>query len=108
MRRLTGLVLTLTAALYACAASASPAGGWRTRVMRGVMVPMRDGVKLATDIYLPSPDGTNTAAGRFPCVFARTPYGRGHMATVQLVASGYAVVSQDTRGRGDSEGCGTG
>ncbi|HRP05245.1 MAG TPA: hypothetical protein PLV87_10065, partial [Opitutaceae bacterium] len=36
-------------------------------VKKDVMVPMRDGVKLATDLYLPAKDG-KPAPGRFPVV----------------------------------------
>src|SRR3970040_1844611 len=38
-------------------------------VERKVMVPMRDGVRLATDIYRP-----RQATGRVPAVWVRTPY----------------------------------
>jgi len=67
-----------------------------------VMVPMRDGVRLATDIYRPD------AEGKFPVVLIRTPYGsednrypdRGHYYAEQ----GYVVAIQDCRGKYDSEG----
>jgi predicted acyl esterase len=39
----------------------------------GVMVPMRDGVRLATDIYRP-------AEGAAPTLLARTPYDKDHVA----------------------------
>jgi len=72
-----------------------------------VMVPMRDGVKLATDIFLPARDG-KPVEGRFPVVLSRTPYGKaaGMIECDQklYVPYGYAVVRQDTRGRGRSEG----
>jgi putative CocE/NonD family hydrolase len=70
-----------------------------------VMVPLRDGVKLATDIYLPARDGA-AVEGRFPVVLSRTPYGKAGMAGTAkyFVPRGYVVVGQDTRGRGDSEG----
>ena len=42
-------------------------------VQKNVMVPMRDGVKLATDLYLPAKDG-EVAEGKFPAVMERTPY----------------------------------
>jgi len=62
---------------------------------------MQDGVKLATDVYLPKEGGP-----AFPVVLARSVYGRG--AGPQLAAGynkiGLAFVVQDTRGRGDSEG----
>ncbi|MBN1342462.1 MAG: CocE/NonD family hydrolase [Phycisphaerae bacterium] len=69
-----------------------------------VMVPMRDGLKLATDVVLPVGEGK-----KWPTVLMRTPYGRaggGGLATAGAIVTkfGYAVVSQDMRGRGDSEG----
>lgn len=74
---------------------------------RNMMVPMRDGVKLATDIHLPAKNGT-AVEGRFPVVLSRTPYGKASsMAGCDqkiYVPLGYVVVRQDTRGRGGSEG----
>lgn len=73
---------------------------------KDVMVPMRDGVKLATDIYRPA-KGSKPVEGRFPVVLFRTPYGKSGMgASVSkaYVPLGYVVVGQDTRGRGGSEG----
>jgi len=60
------------------------------------MVPMRDGVDLATDVYLPG------GKGPWPTIVARTPYGRFGMS--DLVDRGYAVVTQDMRGYYGSEG----
>src|SRR5262249_32819782 len=64
-----------------------------------VPVPMRDGVRLATDIY-----GDPTA--RKPVLLARTPYDKAGLRAraEQYVRSGYAVVIQDCRGRYASEG----
>ncbi|MGH8848778.1 MAG: CocE/NonD family hydrolase, partial [Polaromonas sp.] len=80
-----------------------------------LMVAMRDGVRLATDVYLP------TGGGPFPVLLERTPYGRneptrrertvrelqplirGELAA-RFARHGYAVVVQDCRGRFDSEG----
>ncbi len=79
------------------------------------LVAMRDGIRLATDVYLP--DG----AGPFPVVLERTPYGREDTSRSEVTAAdataasraeiaayftahGYAVVYQDTRGRHGSEG----
>lgn len=61
-------------------------------------VTMRDGVRLATDLYLPP----HTPA---PAVATRSPYGRARLAGtfIALAQSGYVVVSQDCRGTGDSE-----
>lgn len=63
-------------------------------------VAMRDGVKLATDVYLPE------GKGPFPVIFTRTPYSRvGHGGgMVGFVRAGAACVVQDMRGRFDSEG----
>jgi uncharacterized protein len=63
-----------------------------------VFVPMRDGVRLATDLYLPPV----TPA---PAIAARTPYGRATLRPLYeaLAGAGYAVMSQDCRGTGDSE-----
>ncbi len=65
-----------------------------------VMVPMRDGVKLATEIYLPKGDGP------FPVVLARSVYGRklGPQWGPAWLDMGIAFVIQDCRGRGGSEG----
>lgn len=64
------------------------------------MVAMRDGARLATDLYLPP-------ALPAPAIAVRTPYGRGMDAYVGAFLSfarrGYVVVSQDCRGTGDSE-----
>ncbi len=70
-----------------------------------VMVPMRDGVRLATDVYLPARDG-HPVAEKLPTILTRTPYGRtGSDGLGRYFAQrGYAVVAQDTRGRYDSEG----
>jgi predicted acyl esterase len=64
------------------------------------MVPMRDGVRLATDVYVPA--GGKPA----PVLLMRTPYSRRWpVAGVRnLRAAGYAVVLQDMRGRFTSEG----
>jgi len=60
------------------------------------MVPMADGVRLATLVYLPSAE----AKGPFPTIFFRTPYGiTGLIGTFwHYAARGYAVVLQATRG----------
>lgn len=64
-------------------------------------VPMRDGVKLSTDVYLP--DG---APAPVPAVLVRTPYGKedGCEIYYRYVQRGYAVIVQDVRGRNLSEG----
>jgi predicted acyl esterase len=69
-----------------------------------VWVTMRDGIRLATDVYLP-PGGT-----RRPTIAVRTPYGRREgvgEAIAELMRTlarhGYAGVVQDVRATGDSE-----
>jgi hypothetical protein len=74
-----------------------------------VMMPMRDGIRLATDIYRPKGEG------KHPVVFSRTPYNfntwiDGKMVTGTLqaayeaVSRGYVYVVQNERGRFFSEG----
>jgi len=74
---------------------------------RDLMVEARDGVRLATNVFLPGRDGVQTP-GRFPTVVARTPYGKDFGTAAALhthfVPHGYAVVIQDVRGRYGSEG----
>jgi putative CocE/NonD family hydrolase len=66
-----------------------------------VPVLMRDGVRLSANVFLPS------AAGRFPTILVRTPYGKGENISAgwqPFVDHGYAVVVQDVRGRYESDG----
>ena len=74
-----------------------------------VMMPMRDGKRLATDIYRPKTDQP------VPIIFSRTPYnfntwrdGKKTTRTAQrayeAVKRGYAYVVQNERGRYFSEG----
>ena len=73
-------------------------------VLRKVMVPMRDGTRLATDVHLPDSKGPDDK-GPFPAVVARSVYGRGNESfALSFTSQGLAFVIQDTRGRGDSEG----
>ena len=71
------------------------------RVEKDIMVPMRDGVRLATDVWVPA-DG-----GPAPVLLVRLPYGKDMIAlyayglipnVFALVEAGYAVVYQDCRG----------
>jgi uncharacterized protein len=68
------------------------------------MVPMRDGVKLYTQIYTPA-----RTTEPVPILFLRTPYGIGNLTSEQLVGAlseltDYVIVRQDIRGRFKSEG----
>ncbi|GAB4448478.1 MAG: CocE/NonD family hydrolase [Anaerolineae bacterium] len=63
------------------------------------MVPMDDGVRLATDVYLPGGDGP------FPTLLARTPYNKDRYGYLRYANDlGAALVVQDMRGRYASEG----
>ncbi|HTM26406.1 MAG TPA: CocE/NonD family hydrolase [Vicinamibacterales bacterium] len=79
-------------------------------VDRKVMMPMRDGVRLATDIYRP-----RNATGKVPTIFVRTPYNFNFWdvrngvpadmtAPLTAVKRGYAYVVQNERGHFFSEG----
>jgi putative CocE/NonD family hydrolase len=71
-----------------------------------VMIPTRDGTKLAADIYRPTKDG-KPMEGRLPTLLTRTPYnkGNGDSAEAKYYAlRGYNVVTNDVRGRYASEG----
>ena len=79
-------------------------------VERKVMMPMRDGVRLATDIYRPK-----DAPGKVPTVWVRTPYNfnywdvqngvpRDMTTALTAVKRGYAYVEQNERGHFFSEG----
>jgi hypothetical protein len=63
-----------------------------------VEMPMRDGTILRGNVFRPD------AAGQFPAVLTRTPYGKGEGGDLRFVRSGYVIVIQDCRGRYASEG----
>src|SRR6266705_2289917 len=89
-------------------------------VLSDIMVPMRDGVRLATDAYVPGRNG-KPVEQRFPVIIERTPYdktadsrsertpaldkpkSRAEVAAF-FVRRGYVVIYQDCRGRYRSEG----
>ncbi|MBT2689254.1 CocE/NonD family hydrolase [Bacillus sp. ISL-47] len=76
-------------------------------VVRDVMVEMRDGVKLSTDLYLPAPTSKKEEKQGFPTLVLRTPYNKDTYGGAEgpfFAQKGYAVVVQDTRGRFKSEG----
>src|SRR3989441_9629045 len=79
-------------------------------VERKVMMPMPDGVRLATDIYRPK-----NATGKVPTIWVRTPYNfnfwdvhngvpAAMTAVLTAVKRGYAYVVQNERGHFFSEG----
>lgn len=74
--------------------------------VREVMVPMRDGVRLATDVYLPADTAQSSGTAKLPAILTRTPYNKAGNRSLGLyyAARGYAFLAQDTRGRYKSEG----
>jgi hypothetical protein len=67
-----------------------------------VMVAMSDGTQLAANIFLPKTDGP------FPVILMRTPYGKmdaNYGEAKRYCAAGYAMVTQDCRGRGSRRRC---
>jgi putative CocE/NonD family hydrolase len=77
----------------------------RATIERKVLMPMRDGVHLSTDIYRPK-----NATGKVPIIFVRTPYNMNTLQggtlrqVVEAMDRGYAYVMQNERGRYFSEG----
>jgi len=74
-------------------------------VVKDLMVEMRDGVRLATDIYRPAMNGV-PVRGRSPTILIRTPYSKDPVRTdtEYFTKRGYVSVVQDCRGRFKSEG----
>jgi hypothetical protein len=72
------------------------------RINIDVQVPMRDGVIMSSDIYMPQGDGP------FPALMLRTIYDKQSDRyiewTERFVQAGYACVMQDCRGRHESDG----
>jgi putative CocE/NonD family hydrolase len=79
-------------------------------VERKLMVPMRDGKRMATDVYRPK-----DTSGRYPTIFVRTPYNfnywdvrngapRDMTNQQEAVKRGYAYIEMNERGHFFSEG----
>ena len=80
---------------------------YQVHIENDIMVTVRDGVRLATDILHPAQDG-RTLTTPLPALLHRTPYGKSAQARREeagfFAAQGYVVVVQDCRGRYASEG----
>src|SRR5258706_6846356 len=81
-----------------------PAPKYKVRLEPSHRVPMRDGVRLSTDLYLP--EGVN---GKLPVILIRTPYNknsyrRDNSPTYIFAGQGYVVAVQDVRAKYESEG----
>ncbi len=79
-------------------------------VERKLMIPMRDGTRIATDVYRPK-----DTSKKYPTIFSRTPYNfnywdirnglpRDLSTELDAVKRGYAYVNMNERGRFFSEG----
>src|SRR5205823_5817136 len=105
---LSATPVTPSAAVSTQSLDSTPPSARRVGVrIDDVMIPMRDGTKLSADIYLPAD------TGRYPVLVTRSPYptigGKAAFRATPsraeiFVRQGFAVVVQDTRGRGDSQG----
>jgi len=74
------------------------------RTLWDIQIPMRDGINLSADIYLPS----RISETGYPTILLRTPYDNTYPYHIDMakffVLNEYAYVVQDVRGRCDSEG----
>ncbi|GDX87941.1 antibiotic hydrolase [Gemmatimonadota bacterium] len=111
---LAGAPLTLFAqAAPAPDASRMPPVGWvgspkqydALKVSTDLMIPTRDGKRMATDVYRPARYGVPVTQP-LPVLLNRTPYNKAALAelAVWYAERGYVVALQDTRGRYKSEG----
>ncbi|MSR07328.1 MAG: CocE/NonD family hydrolase [Gemmatimonadetes bacterium] len=94
--------------VYSRQAAAVADPTYEVSVMGNVMVPMRDGVRLATDIFRPAMNG-QAVVGKFPVILGRTPYNKTgntvpDRTATYFVQNGYVYINQDLRGRYASEG----
>ncbi|MBI4670680.1 MAG: CocE/NonD family hydrolase [Chloroflexi bacterium] len=68
-------------------------------------VPMRDGVTLSADVFRPAETKQDA---RVPVILVRTPYNKNQKSYIEparyFAERGYAYVTMDVRGRGDSDG----
>jgi putative CocE/NonD family hydrolase len=79
---------------------AAPAAPPDMQTQKDIHIPLRDGVKLGADLYLPA------GPGPFPVLLTITPYGKNgtSRSAPASVARGYAVIAVDSRGLRSSEG----
>ncbi len=96
-----GVILLIAASPRLAAAWPEARPASHAFACREVQIPMRDGIKLAADLYLPKEQGP------FPVIIERTPYGKldcKHPRAPYLAERGYAVIIEDVRGRFRSPG----
>ena len=99
------LVLLLATCVTAQTPDPSGSSNYGIAAFPNIMVPMRDGVHLATNVYRPAENG-KVVEGRFPVILERTPYGKDDDVYYanHWVKQGYIVILQDVRCRFNSEG----
>ncbi len=93
------LVLSMVPLILPAAEAEHP-----VKVVKSNMVPMRDGIRLSTDIYIPG--GVDE---KLPVILLRTVYGKNTVfdnspALNAALQRGYVIAVQDVRGRYESEG----
>ncbi|MBV9304124.1 MAG: CocE/NonD family hydrolase [Acidobacteriaceae bacterium] len=99
-RRIFALAVLLSSALSGQATTKLPQPSG-TQQQLGVLIPMRGGIRLAADLFLPR------GSGPWPTLLLRTPYNRhspGVRGYRMFTQRGYAVLVQDIRGRYESPG----
>jgi putative CocE/NonD family hydrolase len=103
LRSLALVCVVLGASAPVSLATQAPhTGPYAVRAEYDRRVPMRDGITLSADVYRPA------TPGRFPVILERTPYDNSRVSRLEigrfLASHGYVYVTQDVRGRGDSDG----
>ncbi len=108
------LLASTTLAAETASARGVPQAKYAVRLEPSVRIPMRDGVRLSTDLYFPV-----GATGPLPVVLIRTPYDKnalrpeapgkvlasaGGLPVQLFVQQGYVLAVQDIRGKFESEG----
>jgi putative CocE/NonD family hydrolase len=104
---LLSLILSLIGELQAQTRPGTPPPSYEVRLEKSVLVHMRDGVRLSTDLYIPV-----GASEPLPVVLIRLPYDKNRYMRFRQSGSdayffagqGYVVAVQDMRGRFESEG----
>ncbi|MFN7999006.1 MAG: CocE/NonD family hydrolase [Bryobacteraceae bacterium] len=100
------ITLALFAASVTCAGTPNswPPAKYEVHIPKEVMLRMRDGVRLATDLYTPE-----RAGSKLPAILIRTPYNKAPFRdpgsdAQHFAGQGYVVAVQDVRGKYASEG----
>jgi hypothetical protein len=83
------------------------------KLVKNVMIPMRDGVRLAADLYMPASPAARRGWDTFSVVMEYIPYRKDEVNPLRsdfylyLPSHGYVVARVDIRGTGASEGINT-